>query len=106
MTTSSHAVSRGIAFQRFPHWSNRGRRGRQIVVHPTSNRLRDHAQLSSNLGLTQSPFQHLHSLEASFLQGFKITRYSSRVSHIQLDAGYLRMVSYIMRDSISRSHLP
>jgi DNA-binding NarL/FixJ family response regulator len=39
-------------------------------------------------------------LKAAFLQGIKIARYSSRVSHIPLDAAYPKKTRYIMRDSI------
>jgi hypothetical protein len=49
---------------RFPQ---RGLAVGAIVVHPTSHRLRDNAELSSNLGLTQSTLQHLNRLKASFL---------------------------------------
>jgi hypothetical protein len=40
-------------------------------------------------------------LKAAFLQGIKIARYSSRVSHIRLDAAYPKKIRYIMRESIS-----
>jgi hypothetical protein len=49
---------------RFPQ---RGLAVGAIVVHPTSHRLRDNAELSSNLGLTQSTLQHLNRLKAAFL---------------------------------------
>jgi hypothetical protein len=39
-------------------------------------------------------------LKAAFLQGIKIAMYSSRVSHIPLDAAYPKKTRYIMRESI------
>jgi hypothetical protein len=45
----------------------------------------------------------LYGLKAAFLQGIKIARYSSRVSHIRLDAAYPKKIRYIMRDSIDAS---
>jgi TPR repeat protein len=45
-------------------------------------------------------------LKAAFLQGIKIARYSSRVSHIRLDAAYPKKIRYIMRDSIGLGGLP
>jgi hypothetical protein len=44
----------------------------------------------------------LYGLKAAFLQGIKIARYSSRVSHIRLDAAYPKKIRYIMRDSIGQ----
>jgi hypothetical protein len=38
-----------------------------ILVHPTSHRLPDHAELPSNLRLAQSALPHLNGLKASFL---------------------------------------
>jgi hypothetical protein len=42
----------------------------------------------------------VYGLKAAFLQGIKIARHSSRVSHIRLDAAYPKKIHYIMRDSI------
>jgi uncharacterized repeat protein (TIGR03803 family) len=75
-----------------------------ILLHPAGYGLPNHLDLASDGGLILASFVQADGLEAALLQSVKIASYTSRVSHVCLDAATSERYRYIMRESIGGSN--